>query len=174
MFVRLLSPQSVLDPERYSLGQTPMRVAVYDARMSEVLAEGIISADGETVSVEIPSDGWYVLSKDAAEGEEGTAILAVDGIFPIVQRTLSATESVYVRLTDNELEVTDSRPQIDGDNIPFAVLIDNQFRGRRDLSTWLVHFIPLFFGQIEVLLLPFFITLVWGFYFGAGTFASAW
>ena len=168
MFVRLLSPQSVLDPERYSLGQTPMRVAVYDARMSEVLAEGVISADGETVSVEIPSDGWYVLSKDAAEGEEGTAILAVDGIFPIVQRTLSATESVYVRLTDNELEVTDSRPQIDDENIPLAVLIDNQFRGRRDLSTWLVHFIPLFFGQIEVLLLPFFITLVWGFILGRG------
>ena len=168
MFVRLLTPQSVLDIERYSLGQTPMRVAVYDARMSEVLAEGVVSADDETVSVEIPSDGWYVLSKDAAEGEEGTAILAVEGIFPIVQRTLSATESLYVRLTDNELAVTDSRPQIDGDNIPFAVLIDNQFRGRRDLSTWLIHFIPLFFEQIEVLLLPFFITLAWGFILGRG------
>ena len=164
MFVRLLTPQSVLD--LYRLGQTPMRVAIYDARMSEVLAEGIVSAAGETVSVEIPSDGWYVLSKNAVEGEEGTAILAVDGIFPIVQRTLSAAESVYVRLTDNELEITGSRPQIDGSNIPFAVLIDNQFRGLRDLSTYLVHFIPLFFGQVGVLLLPFFITLVWGFILG--------
>lgn len=164
MFVRLLTPQSVIDI--YRLGQTPMRVAIYDAQMQEVLAEGVVSADDAPISVEIPSDGWYVLSKNAVEGEEGTAILAVNGIFPIVQRTLSATESVYVRLTDNELEITGDRPQIDGANIPFAVLIDNQFRGLRDLPTYLIHFIPLFFRQIEVLLLPFFITLAWGFILG--------
>lgn len=164
MFVRLLTPQSVIDI--YSLGQTPMRVAIYDAQMQEILAEGVVSAAGEPISVEIPSDGWYVLSKNTVEGEEGTAILAVNGIFPIVQRTLSATESVYVRLTDNELEITGDRPQIDGANIPFAVLIDNQFRGLRGLPTYLIHFIPLFFRQIEALLLPFFITLAWGFILG--------
>lgn len=164
MFVRLLTPPSVIDI--YRLGQTPMRVTIYDAQMQQVLAEGVVSADGETVAVEIPSDGWYVLSKNAVEGEDGTAILAVHGIFPIVQRTLSATESVYVRLTDSELEITGDRPQIDGANIPFAVLIDNQFRGLRGLPVYLTHFIPLFFRQIEALLLPFFITLAWGFVLG--------
>ena len=164
MFVRLLTPPSVIDI--YRLGQTPMRVTIYDAQMQQVLAAGVVSADGETVAVEIPSDGWYVLSKNAVEGEEGTAILAVHGIFPIVQRTLSATESVYVRLTDSELEITGDRPQIDGANIPFAVLIDNQFRGLRGLPVYLTHFIPLFFRQIEALLLPFFITLAWGFVLG--------
>jgi len=164
MFVRLLTPPSVID--FYRLGQTPMRVTIYDAQMQQVLAEGVVSADGETVAVEIPSDGWYVLSKNAVEGEDGTAILAVHGIFPIVQRTLSATESVYVRLTDSELEITGDRPQIDGANIPFAVLIDNQFRGLRGLPVYLTHFIPLFFRQIEALLLPFFITLAWGFVLG--------
>ena len=164
MFVRLLTPQSVID--LYQPGQTPMNVAIYDAQMQTALAEGVVSAAGEMVEFEIPSDGWYVLTKDAVEGEEGTAILAVEGIFPIVQRTLSATESIYVRLTDNDLEVTDSRPQIDDENVPIAVLIDNQFRGRRGLSAFLVHFVPLFFEQVEVLLLPFFITLAWGFILG--------
>ena len=164
MFVRLLTPQSVID--LYQPGQTPMNVAIYDAQMQTALAEGVVSAAGEMVEFEIPSDGWYVLTKDAAEGEEGTAILAVEGIFPIVRRTLSATESIYVRLTDNDLEVTDSRPQINDENVPIAVLIDNQFRGRRGLSAFLVHFVPLFFEQVEVLLLPFFITLAWGFILG--------
>ena len=164
MFVRLLTPQSVID--LYQPGQTPMNVAIYDAQMQTALAEGVVSAAGEMVEFEIPSDGWYVLTKDAVEGEEGTAILAVEGIFPIVQRTLSATESIYVRLTDNDLEVTDSRPQINDENVPIAVLIDNQFRGRRGLSAFLVHFVPLFFEQVEVLLLPFFITLAWGFILG--------
>ena len=164
MFVRLLSPQSVLDI--YELGQTPKHVAISDGQTREVLAEGVLSAAGEMVSVEIPADGWYVLSKNAVEGDEGTAILRVNGIFPIVERTLSATESLYLRLTDNELEITGGRPQIDGSNIPFVVLIDNQFRGLRDLQTYLVHFVPLFFEQIEALLLPFFITLAWGFILG--------
>ena len=164
MFVSLLRPPSVV--ELYQPGHTPMHVMIYDAQMQTVLAEGAVSAAGETVSLEIPQDGWYVLVKDAVEGAEGTAILAVDGIFPIVRRTLSVTESVYVRLTDSELEVTASRPQINGDNIPFAVLIDNQFRGRRDLSAYLVHFVPMLFEQIEALFLPFFITLVWGFALG--------
>lgn len=164
MFVRLLTPQSVID--LYQPGQTPMNVAIYDAQMQTALAEGIVSAAGEMVEFEIPSDGWYVLTKDAVEGEEGTAILVVEGIFPIVRRTLSATESIYVRLTDNDLEVTDSRPQINDENVPIAVLIDNQFRGRRGLSDFLVHFAPLFFEQVEVLLLPFFITLAWGFILG--------
>ncbi len=164
MFVRLLSPQSVFDI--YELGQTPMRVTISDGQTQAVLAEGVLSAAGETVSLEIPADGWYVLSKNAVEGAAGTAILRVDGIFPIVERTLSATESLYLRLTDNELEITGGRPQIDGSNMPFVVLIDNQFRGLRDLQTYLVHFVPLFFEQIEALLLPFFIALAWGFVLG--------
>jgi len=164
MFVRLLSPQSVFDI--YELGQTPMRVTISDGQTQAVLAEGVLSAAGETVSLEIPADGWYVLSKNAVEGAAGTAILRVDGIFPIVERTLSATDSLYLRLTDNELEITGGRPQIDGSNMPFVVLIDNQFRGLRDLQTYLVHFVPLFFEQIEALLLPFFITLAWGFVLG--------
>jgi len=164
MFVRLLSPQSVFDI--YELGQTPMRVTISDGQTQAVLAAGVLSAAGETVSLEIPADGWYVLSKNAVEGAAGTAILRVDGIFPIVERTLSATESLYLRLTDNELEITGGRPQIDGSNMPFVVLIDNQFRGLRDLQTYLVHFVPLFFEQIEALLLPFFIALAWGFILG--------
>ena len=164
MFVRLLTPPSVID--LYQPGQTSMNVAIYDAQMQTALAKGVVSAAGEMVEFEIPSDGWYVLTKDAVEGAEGTAILAVEGIFPIVQRTLSATESIYVRLTDNDLEVTGNRPQIAGQNVSIAVLIDNQFRGRRGLSAFLVHFVPLFFEQVEVLLLPFFITLAWGFILG--------
>ncbi len=164
MFVRLLTPQSVLN--LYDLGNTPMAVTIRDARSLEVLAEGLLAGAGDELSYDIPADGWYLLTKDAVEGEEGTAILAAHGIHPIVERTLSATESRFVRLTDNELAITESRPTIDGKNIPFVVLIDNQFRGLRDLQTYLVHFIPPFFKQIEALLLPFFITVVWGYLAG--------
>ena len=164
MWVRLLTPQSVLD--LYQLGQTPMSVAIRDAQTYAVLTEAVLSEASDSVSFDVPADGWYILSKDAVAGETGTAILAADGIHPIVERTLSATESRFVRLTDNELVISDSRPEVDGKSAPFVVLIDNQFRGLRDLQTYLVHFIPPFFEQAERLLLPFFMTLAWGFALG--------
>ena len=166
MFARLLTPQSVLDI--YQLGQTAMRVEIRDAYSLETLADAILDGADDQLVFVVPRDGWYVLSKDAAAGETGSAILAARGIHPIVERTLSATESRYARLTDSELVVTESRPRIDGKNIPFVVLVDNQFRGLRDLPTYLVHFIPPFFTQLEALLLPFFITVVWGFALGRG------
>ena len=166
MFVRLLTPQSVL--EIYQLGQAPMQVAMRDARSLEPLAEAVLSEPGHQLTWVIPRDGWYIFSKDAAAGHTGSAILAVYGIHPIIERTLSATESRYVRVNDNALVVRESRPQIDGNKIPFVVLIDNQFRGLRDLSTYFIHFIPPFFLQLQALLLPFFITVVWGFVFGRG------
>lgn len=164
LFVRLLTPQSVVD--LYELGQTPMAVAILDARTREALAEGVLSGAGDAVSYDIPADGWYILSKNAAEGEAGSTILAASGIYPIVERTLSATESQFARLTDNELVVAESRPLRDGKSVPVAVLIDNQFRGRRDLQTYLIHFIPPFFEQVEALLIPFLITVVWGYVLG--------
>ncbi len=164
LWVRLLTPQSVL--ELYALAETPMSVAIRDAYSLEILAEDVLSGPDDILAYDVPADGWYILSKDAAEGAEGSAILAVDGIHPIVERTLSATESRYLRLTDNELVVTASRPQIDGKNAPFVVLIDNQYRGLRDLQTYLAHFIPPLFQQVEALALPFFITLVWGYLLG--------
>jgi His/Glu/Gln/Arg/opine family amino acid ABC transporter permease subunit len=164
MWVRLLTPQSVV--ELYDLGQTPMLVAILDAQTREPLAQSTLRGAGDRVDYDIPADGWYILSKNAADGEEGTTILSVAGIYPVLERTLSATESRFVRLTDNELVVTESRPLRDGKPIPIAVLIDNQFRGARDLQTYLVHFIPPFFEQIEALLIPFLITVAWGFILG--------
>ncbi len=164
MFVRLLTPQSVLDI--YQLGQAPMQVAIRDARSLEALAEGVLSAAGDQVTFTVPRDGWYIFSKNAAEGHTGSAILSVYGIHPIIERTLSPTESRFVRVNDNSLVIRESRPQIDDSNIPFVVLIDNQFRGLRNVQTYLIHFVPPFFMQVEALLLPFFITVVWGFVFG--------
>ena len=166
MFVRLLTPQSVLDI--YQLGQVPMHVAIMDANNFLPLGQGVLSEAGDQVAATIPRDGWYIFRKIAAEGYTGSAILAVEGVFPIVERTLSATESRFVRVNDNTFVIRESRPQNDGKNIPFVVLIDNQFRGLRDLPTYLIHFIPPFFNQVEALLLPFFITIVWGFVFGRG------
>ncbi len=161
MFVVLLTPQSVI--ETYDVNQTPMAIEILDGQTLEVLAEGVVSAEGEVVSAVMPADGWYILKKNAIEGEEGTAIVAVRGIFPIVERTLTANSSMFVRLTDNELAVTDPRPEIDGNTVPFIVLIDNQYRGLRDLTTYLVHFVPLFFEQVDHLFLPFLLVVAWGF-----------
>ncbi|MCY3779095.1 MAG: amino acid ABC transporter permease [Chloroflexi bacterium] len=164
LFVRLLTPQSVL--KLYELGNTPMSVAILDAGTRDVLSEGLLRGPNDSVSFDIPADGWYILSKNAAEGEEGSTILAASGIFPIVERTLSATESRFVRLTDNELVITESRPKLAGRPLPFVVLIDNQYRGLRDLQTYLIHFIPPFFEQVEALLIPVLITMAWGFIAG--------
>lgn len=161
MFVVLLTPQSVIDT--YNVNATPMAIEILDGQTLEVLAEGVVSAEGEVVSAVMPADGWYILKKNAVEGEEGTAIVAVRGIFPIVERTLTANSSMFVRLTDNELAVTDPRPQIDGNTVPFIVLIDNQYRGLRDLTTYLVHFVPPFFEQVDHLFLPFLLVVAWGF-----------
>ena len=62
--------------------------------------------------------------------------------------------------------MTERRPRIDGKPMPFVTLVDNQFRGLRGLDTYLVHFIPPFFEQIEALLIPFLITVAWGFVLG--------
>lgn len=164
MFVILLTPQSVI--ETYDLNQTPMQIQILEGQTLSVLAEGVVSSEGEVISTEIPSDGWYVLIKTPVDGENGTAILAVEGVFPIIERVLGANESEFVRLTDDELIVTASRPQIDGEDIPFAVLIDNQFRGLRDLQTYLIHFIPLFFEQIASLYVPLLLAIAWGYVIG--------
>ncbi len=166
MYVTLLTPQSVI--ETYNINQTDMSIEILDGQSLEVLAEGVITPDGESVSLQIPTDGWYVLRKVPIEGEDGTAILSVNGIFPIVERNLSATESLFVRLTDNELEITAARPVIDDNDVPFAVLIDNQYRGLRDVPTYLVHFVPLFLEQVDRLFVPFFLVIAWGFVIGRG------
>lgn len=165
IFVQLLSPVSVTDT--YSISEVPMQVAILDGETGDVLGEGIVSPAGEVVTAQIPADGWYVLTKTAIEGEEGTAILDVKGIYPIVERaTAGASGSIFVRLTDDELLITAPRPTLDGEDIPMAVLIDNQFRGRRSLQSYLIHFVPLTLRQFERLFLPFFMTVVWGFVIG--------
>lgn len=165
MFVVLLTPQSVIDA--YDLNQTPMQIQILDGDTLDVISEGVVTAEGgEVVSAEMPSDGWYVLSKTPVDGSNGTAILAVEGVYPIVERVLGATESEFVRLTDNELKVTAPRPVVDGEDVPIAVLIDNQYRGHRGFQTYLVHFIPLFFEQVDRLFLPVFLAIVWGFVLG--------
>lgn len=165
MFVTLLTPQSVINT--YNLNQTAIQVQILDADTMDVLSEGVVTTDGgEVVSLQIPTDGWYILSKQPLEGEAGTAVLAVNGIFPIVERGLGANRSEFVRLTDNELTVTDPRPSIDGEDIPFVVLVDNQFRGLRDLSAYLIHFVPLFFAQVDLLLTPLILAVAWGFVLG--------
>ena len=47
MFVRLLTPQSVVD--LYQLGQTPMAVAILDAQSLEPLTEGVLQGAGDSV-----------------------------------------------------------------------------------------------------------------------------
>ena len=164
MFVLLLTPQSVI--ETYDIGQVSMQIQILDGQTLDVMSEGIVDGEGSVVSAEIPADGWYILSKTPVEGENGTGVLAVNGVFPIVERVLGANNSVFVRLTDNDLSINAPRPTIDGNNVPFAVLIDNQYRGVRDLQTYFIHFIPLFFDQFDRLFIPFVLAIAWGFAIG--------
>lgn len=146
---RLTIPDPVV--ERYAVNQAAVTVRVLRGTTLEVLAEATLSADSGPLSVTLPDEGWYVLEKTIAGDAPATAILRVDGMYPLLQRSFSRADAgggsagrvnQYIRMTDNFLTEA-PLPKIDGQDVPFAVIIDNQYRGVRPFADYLrVHLAP--------------------------------
>ncbi len=150
----------------YPLVGNTVNIELLDGASQAVLSSDTLSVDSDALEFSIPADGWYIIRKTIAEGEEGLAIIKVDGINPMLERTAVGQETVYYRLTDDFLEVEGGRPEIEGDDVPFAQLTDNQFRGKRSFGDYLAHFVPVHLRQMERLFLPTFLVGIFGFVLG--------
>ncbi len=150
--------------ETYALNQTPVLVSVLDATTLEPIASAEVSLTGEPLSVTIPANGWYILSKTTPEGVEGVTLLEVFGIYPLFERNLirgavtdesgetvseAARVEQYVRMSDG-FTLEARRPQIDGENVPYNVIINNRYRGSNALSDYLRLYIAPLMQQINI------------------------
>ncbi len=146
---RLTIPAPVA--EQYAVNQAAVTVRVLRGTTLEVLAEATLSAESGPLSLTLPDAGWYVLEKAIVGDAPATAILRVDGMYPLLQRSFSRANAgggsagrvnQYIRMTDNFL-TEETLPKIDGQDVPFAVIIDNQYRGVRPFADYLrVHLAP--------------------------------
>jgi len=150
--------------ETYTLNQTPILVSVIDASTLETIASAEVSLTSDPFSVTLPADGWYILSKTAPEGAEGVTLLKVWGIYPLFERNLirgavtddsgeTVSEALrveqYVRMSDG-FTFEARRPQIDGENVPYNVIINNRYRGSNEAEDYLRLYVAPLMQQINV------------------------
>ncbi|GAB4576167.1 MAG: hypothetical protein Kow0077_31270 [Anaerolineae bacterium] len=148
--------------EAYALNQAPTVVRITHAASGEVLGEAVLEAGSDPLTVTVPETGWYLLHK-AVEGDDpSVSVLAVQGLYPILERNFTLSETVgpdgeviparrvnqFIRMVDGLL-VEEPRPQIDGQDVPFAIIIDNQYRGERPVRDYLRIFLSPFLAQIN-------------------------
>jgi general L-amino acid transport system permease protein len=147
--------------DTYAINQQPVMLQILRGDTMEVIAETTLTDSDPAWVVQLPQDGWYVLNKTIAEGVEGVTLLETRGIDPIIQRTISVpiagggstSSSQYLRITD-ELLVAADVPEIDGEPVPFMVIIDHQYKGVRPLTDWLRMHFALFLQWSGRLILP--------------------
>jgi His/Glu/Gln/Arg/opine family amino acid ABC transporter permease subunit len=179
-----LAESEVPDPitGRYALNAAAVEIQITRGTTGEVVGEATLEAGSPELTVTLPDDGWYVIDKTVAD-EDSIALLAARGIYPMLQRNFSRSGevvdeesgevvgeagrfSLYVRMTDN-YTTEEARPlDAEGDNIPFAIVIDNQYRGQNTFSDYLRLFLTPFLNLINVPFLLVIIALTLG-YVGA-------
>jgi His/Glu/Gln/Arg/opine family amino acid ABC transporter permease subunit len=129
--------------ETYALNTLPVEIQVLDGETLEVVADGLVEPGARPLVLQLPEDGWYVLRKTIAGEGEGAALLQATGIYPLIERNLTAGNE-YARVTD-DFTVTERRPRIDETNVPMLVLTDNQYQGERTVGDYLrLSLAPLF------------------------------
>jgi His/Glu/Gln/Arg/opine family amino acid ABC transporter permease subunit len=127
--------------ETLLLNQADVEVNILDASTREALRPtAVLSSVGRAVSFTIPADGWYIFRKNTADGAQGMGILEVNGIYPIL-RTSVLKPGVgfvnnYVRMTD-EYRTEAAIPRVGGQDMPFLVINEHQYRGERPLDAYL-------------------------------------
>lgn len=168
---------SVPDPitDTYALNDAPVRVRILRGTTGEEIGAATLENSAASLSVTLPEDGWYILEK-RVEGGSGNALLRTDGIFPLLQRTVtraadassqggrSGSIAQYARLTDS-FTTEEARPTVDGRNLPMATIIDNQLRGSRSFTEYLSLFVAPLLGQINTAVLALAVAALAG-YFG--------
>lgn len=162
-FVILLTPPEIIPT--YSLNAVTVTVEILDGQTLEVIGTAVLTADSEPLEVTIPADGWYVIRKVVTEGE-GVALLQTRGIDPLLVRDLGNNQFSYELITDSSFSTNDTRPNIDGTDVPMVLLTDNQFRGDRTFAGFLRHFLAPFLRIMERALFPSILAAIWGYVVG--------
>ncbi|NWF69594.1 MAG: amino acid ABC transporter permease [Chloroflexi bacterium] len=156
--------------ETYALNQQAVTLQVLRGTTLEVLAETTLAPGDPAWRLTLPHDGWYVLAKSVAAEAAGLSLLQTTGIYPIIVRDISValqgggsrTAAEYLRIND-DLEIVDAIPEIDGVALPFANIIDNQYRGHRPLRDYLRLHVAPFLQWSGRLLLPLLLAGVLGY-----------
>lgn len=160
--------------ETYAVNQQAVHVRLLDGTTLEPLVEGTLNQESnETLRATLPADGWYVLEKQLIGEQPGTVILRTRGIYPNLERNFTRTDNVgvigsgrvsqYVRMVDG-FTTEALRPRVDEENLPMAVIIDNQYRGTSSLSDYLKLFLAPFLSQINVALLLIAVAVTVGYF----------
>ncbi len=162
-FATLLTPPEIIPT--YSVNEVSVTVEILDGQTLEVIGAAVLTATSAPLEVTLPADGWYVIRKVVTEGE-GVALLQTRGIDPLVVRDLGNNQFTYELITDSSFSVDETRPNIDGTDVPMVLLTDNQFRGDRTLSGFLRHFLAPFLRIVERALFPSILVVIWGYVVG--------
>jgi His/Glu/Gln/Arg/opine family amino acid ABC transporter permease subunit len=161
--------------ETLAVNQVAVDVRVLDGETRDLLAEAVLTADSEPLTVEIPADGWYILEKSTVEATDSVGILVITGIYPNLERNFVRTVTTeagatnaqrifqYIRATDNWLTEA-ARPRIDGEDITMVALIDNQYKGSRDFNDYLRLMLAPFLAQLSQPLALFLALTLIGYY----------
>jgi His/Glu/Gln/Arg/opine family amino acid ABC transporter permease subunit len=162
--------------DTYSLNQLPVSVRVLRGATGDVIGEVTLEPDSDAYEVTLPDDGWYVLEKTIAGEQDSAAVLEVFGLYPILERSFLLSETVgpdgeviparrvnqYLRMTDAFL-TEETRPSVDDEEVPFAIIIDNQYRGARSFATYLRLYLSPFLSQIVPGMLQALLAVLLGF-----------
>lgn len=120
--------------ETYAVNQSPVQVRLINPDTQVVLVEAELGDDGRFFIATLPYDGWFLLEKTVTD-QASIALLRATRIEPLVERGLSG-RTVYTRVLD-DFTVEQARPLIEGDEITFAALTDNQWQGLRSFPQYL-------------------------------------
>ena len=152
--------------EAYAVNQLAVQLRLLDPDSGEVIAEGSVEPGGAPFTAVLPYDGWYILDK-SVDGD-AVGLLRTTGIEPVIERGLTSG-LVYTRVLD-DFTVVQPRPKVDGKEIPYVALTDNQWQGLRSLAEYLHIFAAPMLGMLARGLLPLMAVGVvgWGLGWGLG------
>lgn len=150
--------------ETLNVNSITVLARVLNGATLEPLAEAELTAGSPALEVTVPASGWYVLEKITTAGE-GVAILQVDGVYPMLERSFTRSASTapdgtvipagrvneFTRFTDF-YTIQDPRPRVDGEDIPAMMYVEHPYRGPRSFSDYLSMFVRQFFNQINTAL----------------------
>jgi general L-amino acid transport system permease protein len=167
---RLAIPEDILAEAQ--VNQQPVTVRILDGATLEPLAEGALDANSPPLTATLPADGWYVVEK-LVEEEGSIALIESFGIYPILERSItrqSETGAIqrvdqFVRMTDTFLSEA-ARPEFDGDEIPFTLINDFQYRGDHSFADYLRLYLDPFLTMLANPALVIALSVVAGYLIG--------
>lgn len=146
------TPQS----ERYAVNAADVTVTILNGATLEEMANATLSAGSDSISLELPNDGWYIINSEVAEPDT-LVVLDVKNVYPIISRAVvenvfdddgnpiindngrveTVTIEEFVNVQTRQI-LREERPQVDGDDVPLMRLTDHQYSGDRSFGEYIV------------------------------------